>query len=117
MSRNDRYQLLQELDPDEVTDISDAHKKMLLAQGLKPFRTSHNKIKWANTATQIYKLGQQNHKFHFFPKKRMADRPNRIRKRHRSRLVMVLRDNWVFFMVLALIIVILLYILNFHVIA
>lgn len=114
MMRKEHYQLLQELDPKDVTDISEAHKKMLLAQGLKPYRTSHNQIKWANTATQIYKLSQQSTKFHLFPKKRRTH-PNRIRRRHRSRLLLLIRDNWLFFLIVLAIAAGILYILKFHV--
>ncbi|HRY84862.1 MAG TPA: hypothetical protein P5533_09540 [Candidatus Cloacimonadota bacterium] len=115
MTRKEHYQLLNELDPNDITDISEAHKKMLLAQGLKPFRTTHGQVKWANTATQIYKLSQKSHKFHLFPKKRKSSHPNQIRRRHRSRILLLIRDNWLFFLILAALAAGLLYIVRFHV--
>ena len=115
MTRNDHYLLLQELDPNDVTDISDAHKKMLLAQGLKPFRTSRNHIKWANTATQIYKLSQQKQKFHLFPrKKKTIARPNRIKRHRRSHLLLAMKDNWILVLMIIMILASLLFVVTFH---
>lgn len=110
------YQLLQELDPKDVTNISEAHKKMLLAQGLKPYRTSHNQIKWANAAIQIYKMSQQSNKFHFFPRKKRSPHQGKSRRRHRSKFFLIIRDNWLFILLLALIAAALLYVMKFHLI-
>ena len=116
MTPKDHYLLLEELDPNDVTDISEAHKKMLLAQGLKPYRTSHNQIKWANTATQIYKLSQQSTKFHLFPRKKRSRHPGKGRRRHRTKLFVIIRDNWFFLFIVMLIAAGILYVLKYHIV-
>ena len=98
----EKYTLTEQLDPKDVTDISEGHKASLIQSGLLPYRTSHGRIVWANDATRIYKMGKRNpvKKFRLF-NKRASHKANRI-KRGGSGIsrFQVLRDFLPFFLLL-----------------
>lgn len=53
---------LQPIDPDAITDISDARKESLISQGLRPYRSEGGKVKWLNLEQVAYKLSKNIHK-------------------------------------------------------
>ena len=104
MSRH-RYTLTEELDPQDITDISEGHKKTLIERGLRPFRTSHGRIVWANDSTRLYKLSRSNpfKGFRLFAPKSPRINKNRIRRGgRRSALAYFLKDNiWMILILMA----------------
>lgn len=112
----EKYTLTEQLDPKDVTDISEGHKASLMASGLLPYRTSHGRIVWANDATRIYKMGKRSSakRFRLF-KPRAAHKANRI-KRGGSGIskLRVVKDFLPFFLLLLAIAVLLVAVVKYN---
>ena len=112
----EKYTLTEQLDPKDVTDISEGHKASLMASGLFPYRTSHGRIVWANDATRIYKMGKRNpaKSFRLFRQKPLH-KANRI-KRGMTRMSrwQLLKDFLPFFLLLLAIAVFLVAVVKYN---
>jgi len=118
MSKNQRNNF-ELIDPDTVTELSDARKKHMLEQGYRPYRTDQNKIKWLNNDQLAYKMVKTHHSF-VMPgvSKRIHPKKSYKRRKHHSHRIRRFWRKILFYILLIFILIALFYLFkhNFFII-
>ena len=99
-----KYDIIQVLDPDDITDLTVAQKDYYLSLGYQPCMLSSGKIKWLNHSQQVSAIVKPSSKHRFIPnKKNNITSKTRRRRRHKSIVATFLMENWFFISLLILI--------------
>lgn len=98
-----RYTLTEEVDPQEITNLSEGHKQNLLERGMRPYRTSHGRIVWANESIRLYKMSRHSSPSLKLFSKKPKHLGTRVRRgSKKSALAYFIRDNiWLILILLA----------------
>ncbi len=111
--RKEKHDIIQVLDPDEVTGLTDAQKKHYLSLGYQPCKLASGRIKWLNMGQQAAMLTKKRHGYSIIPKAKTRDSSTR---RRRSVEINPFREfvrrNWIIIL-LALIIIALLCVVKY----
>ncbi len=101
MSR-DRFQVVEELDPASIKTVSELQRNHYLALGYRPYLMSNGKIKWLTEANRVYRSAKASHHVPLRPVK-FASGSRRRKRRHGSRILSFLRENWLFILIVLVI--------------
>ena len=102
--RKKKHDIVQVLDPEDVTDLTDAQKELYISLGYQPCLLSSGKIKWLNQGQQVSTLVRPQGWSRLIPKKKTNITSYKRRRRRYSNPVRVfLKENWVFLVLLVLI--------------
>ena len=108
MSR-EKFQIVEEVDPASVTGITELQRSHYLACGYKPFRMSNGRIKWLTDANRVYRTAKSAPHSIISLKHPHIQQRGRRKRRSRNRVVVFLRENWLFMLVLALVLAAIVY--------
>lgn len=112
--RKNKYEIAQVLDPDEITDMSEAQKQHYLSLGYQPCRLTSGKIKWLNPSQQVSAFVTKKPEYRFIPvKKSRAGSSKRRRRRYSSPSKAFIREHWFFIVLIALIMIGLLFVVKY----
>lgn len=106
-----RDKIVQELDPQTIDGFTEAQKQYYISLGFKPYLNAAGRIKWLRPDQHSLRIAAVNRRPFF---KMIFDTRNiyaRQRRKHTPTLVKILRHNWFFILIIAIIICIMLYIL------
>lgn len=70
-----KHDIVQVLDPEDVTDLTDAQKELYISLGYQPCLLSSGKIKWLNQGQQVSTLVRPQGWSRLIPKKRPISLP------------------------------------------
>lgn len=104
--RKKKHDIVQVLDPDDVTDLTEAQKEHYVSLGYQPCLLSSGKIKWLTPSQQVSTIVRSQSRHVFIPKKKAQITSYKRRKRgYSSPVKAFFRENW-FFLTLIVIIII-----------
>lgn len=79
-----KYIVVQELDPDDVSDIADAQKRHYISLGYKPFLMADGRTKWLTDTQRAVRESKAKHPFSLRRLFKHAPASRRRKRRHRS---------------------------------
>ncbi|HNX37605.1 MAG TPA: hypothetical protein PL124_06185 [Candidatus Cloacimonadota bacterium] len=98
----DTHDYFQEVDPEELTGVSDAFKLRMAQIGYKPYRSSRGAIKWTNQASRLYRASQRNKSFRLFRKSSRIPEFNAVHKRFWKNTWHLVMDNFLFILLVVI---------------
>lgn len=109
-----KYDIIQVLDPADITDLTEAQKEHYQSLGYQPCVLSSGKIKWLNHSQQVSRIVKSRPQLNIIPnKKKKISSTKRYRRRHSKAFSGFIRDNWLFIFIILLIVVGLLLLLKY----
>ena len=98
------YEIVAELDPAEVKNVPEVHKKHYSELGYKPYRMGDGRVKWLTDAEKVYTETKSAVKSFGLKKSSssVSNRKSRHKRRHRNRFYAFISDNWFIFIIIAL---------------
>lgn len=98
--RKNKYNIVEELDPDTLEGISELQKKHYLSLGYKPYKLQNGRTKWLTDAQRVYKATVSRHRLE---NKMVKSKGSMKRKRRKhSRFSSFIRDNWLWLSLVAI---------------
>lgn len=98
---DERLDYLHELDPDELTDVSEIYKQKMKEIGYKPYRTASGGVKWTSPAGRLYRLSKKNKSWKLLRRSGNAPKPNQIKSDYVKPILGLIKDNILFMMLVA----------------
>ncbi len=105
------YEIVEELDPEEVQNVPEVHKKHYAELGYKPYRMGDGRVKWLTDTEKVYTETKTAGKNFGIRKANsashnMSQRKYKRRRRHRNRFYVFMSNNWYIFALIAIAIII-----------
>jgi hypothetical protein len=104
------YEIVKELDPAEVKNVPEVHKKHYLKLGYKPYRMGDGRIKWLTDTEKAY-TGTKTvlRSFHLKKTPTVSHKSSKHKRRRRNRFYAFISDNWFIFVMIGIAIIIYLF--------
>jgi hypothetical protein len=108
--RKNKYNIVEELDPDSLEGVSELQKKHYLSLGYKPYILQNGRTKWLTDAQRVYKATVSRHRL---VNKKVKSKGSTKRKRRRhDRFSSYIRDNWLWLSLVAISIIAIIVVLS-----
>jgi len=108
------YKIVEELDPAEVKNVPEVHKKHYSELGYKPYKMGDGRVKWLTDTEKVYTETKNPVKsFGLKKSSSVSQKKSRRKRRHRKRFYTFISDNWLIFILIAFAIAIIVYIYFF----
>jgi hypothetical protein len=104
------YEIVEELDPAEVKNVPEVHKKHYSELGYKPYKMGDGRVKWLTDTEKVYT--ETNNAVKSFGLKKSSSvsrKKSRRKRRHRNRFYAFISDNWFIFIIIAIAIIVYLF--------
>ncbi len=104
--RKSKHDIVKILDPEDVTDLTEAQREHYVSLGYQPCLLSSGRIKWLTPSQQVSTIVRTQSKYRFIPKKKPRISSYKRRKRgYSSPFKTFIRENWFFLVLIAMIII------------
>jgi hypothetical protein len=97
------YEIVEELDPSEVKNVPEVHKKHYSELGYKPYKMGDGRVKWLTDTEKVYTETKSAAKsFGLKKSPSVSHKKSRHKRRHRNRFYAFISDNWFIFIIIAI---------------
>ncbi len=104
------YEIVEELDPAEVKNVPEVHKKHYSELGYKPYKMGDGRVKWLTDTEKAYTETKNAVKpFGLKKTSSVSRKKSRRKRRHRNRFYAFISDNWFIFIIIAITIIVYLF--------